>query len=103
MILHTVNKSPFTTTLLQECLAILGQGHSLLLIEDGVYGALATTPLAGALQAHCERHQRRLFALREDLEARGLNEELLLPQIQAVGYPEFVQLAAEHKSVQSWF
>ena len=38
--LHIVNKSPFTTTSLESCLRVAKPGATILLIEDGVYGAL---------------------------------------------------------------
>ena len=40
--LHTVNKSPYSSTALASCLAHLTGDAAILLIEDGVYGALAS-------------------------------------------------------------
>ena len=101
MILHTLNKSPFSHSLLRECLAVMGSDHSLLLLEDGVYGALKTSPLATALQ---DRHRTTpVYALEADLQARGLAAETLLPCVKPVSYSDFVRLASEHSSVQSWF
>ena len=47
--LHTVNKSPFATNSLQTCLGLARSGSAILLIEDGVYGALAGTAAAEAV------------------------------------------------------
>ena len=43
MLLHTVNKSPFTDNSLQSCIRCCQAGQAILLIEDGVYGAVAKT------------------------------------------------------------
>ena len=40
-ILHTVNKSPFERNSLEACLKYASAGAAVLLIEDGVYAALA--------------------------------------------------------------
>jgi len=38
--LHTVNKSPFDRSSLETCLRLAGKGNAVLLLEDGVYGAM---------------------------------------------------------------
>ena len=43
MLLHTVNKSPFLHKALESCLRSAKDGSAVLLIEDGVYGALKGT------------------------------------------------------------
>ena len=40
-LLHTVNKSPFDKNSLSDCLRRATSGSTVLLIEDGVYGALS--------------------------------------------------------------
>ena len=47
--LHTVNKSPFEKNSLQTCLRLSKPGSSILLIEDGVYGALKGSEVATRL------------------------------------------------------
>ncbi|TQV73458.1 sulfurtransferase complex subunit TusB [Exilibacterium tricleocarpae] len=101
MILHTVNKSPFSHSLLEACLAIMGAKHSLLLLEDGVYGTLKTSPMAAAL---AERGRAgAIYALEADLRARGLTDTALLSCVKPIDYAGFVRLATEHSKVQSWF
>ena len=39
--LHTVNKSPFSSDALNECARFASNGSDILLIEDGVYAATA--------------------------------------------------------------
>ena len=41
--LHTVNKSPLEKNSLETCLRLADSNSSILLIEDGVYGALKNT------------------------------------------------------------
>ncbi len=99
--LHTVNKSPFTGTALDSCLAHLGDGAALLLIEDGVYAGLAGTACSDRLAAAGRRHP--LYVLGPDLAARGLTGHPLIAGLTVVDYAGFVGLAAKHSLVQSWF
>ncbi len=96
MILHTVNKSPSTSSTLQECLYSASTGDWVLFIEDGVYGA---TPAFKELL----RNDLSYFVLRNDAAARGLNEPLLTGQCQSVDYSGFVELTEQADSVCSWF
>lgn len=101
MLLHTVNKSPFEKGSLDTCLRLAKQGSSILLIEDAVYAAMQGTVIEGKIAQAVKRY--RLYALRPDLKARGLEEDRLLNGIKAVDYGGFVDLVAEHDTVQSWF
>lgn len=98
--LHLVNKSPFERNALDSCLRMAGAGSSILLIEDGVYAALAKA-------AHAEKIIERMedlsfFVLGPDVAARGLNDARLIEGIEVVDYEEFVDLVAEHDVTQSW-
>lgn len=99
MILHTVNQSPLQTQTLQSCLRFIKPGSSLLLIENGVYGALANTPCSADIEI--AMNSISVYALEPDLQARGITHKLL-PGIKLADYNTFVDLAAEHSSVQSW-
>ena len=44
--LHTVNKSPFEKNSLETCLRLIDDNSAILLIEDGVYGALKNTSIS---------------------------------------------------------
>lgn len=99
--LHTVNKSPFEQRTLNACIEICQPGDALLLVENGVYGALAASPEADALAALRDR-QVKIFALAADLQARGLSERLS-DQVGVVGYEEFVRLCVAHDTTQSWY
>ena len=47
--LHTVNKSPFEKNSLETCLRLAEDNSSILLIEDGVYGALKNTSFESSI------------------------------------------------------
>ena len=98
--LHTVNKSPYDSSSLRTCLSLAKSGSDLLLIEDGVYGALSgsvhSDTIAEALNS------LKVYALGPDLKARGISEDRLVSGIQVVGYDGFVELASGNDKVQSW-
>jgi tRNA 2-thiouridine synthesizing protein B len=98
--LHTVNKSPFEKTSLQTCLDYATSGSAVLLIEDGVYGALAGTSVESRVKSALD--SVKIYVLGADLKARGFAEERVVPGISVVDYAGFVDLAAEHTKVQAW-
>lgn len=97
MLLHLVNQSPFATSTLSCCLAVVGDGDSVLLFEDGVYGAIADCEILKALATSIS-----IYALREDVKARGLADDLS-DSIKLVDYNGFVELTENHQAVTSWF
>lgn len=96
MILHTVNKSPATSSTLKECLFSATSGDKVLLIEDGVYAA--TPAFSGLL-----RDDLNYFVLQNDMVARGLNSGLIAEKWQPVDYEGFVELTEKADTVCSWF
>jgi len=103
--LHTVNKSPFSSTALASCLAHAADDAAIILIEDGVYAALASAhPVAGlptdGLAAVAARGA--LHALGPDLEARGLDGSKLIDGVKLVDYAGFVDLTVAHQPVMAW-
>lgn len=99
--LHTVNKSPFEKNSLERCLqyASTTKGGAILLIEDGVYGALAGTTLSDKVKQAMKNVA--VYALYPDIEARGMQDRAI-DGIKMVDYGGFVDLVAEHRTVQSW-
>ena len=97
-LLHTVNKSPFTGSTLDNCLSRMSPGSALLLLEDGVYAALAPGAHAAKLAGHAP-----VYALGPDLAARGLADKALVEGVQVVDYDGFVDLCTQYSAVQSWF
>ena len=98
MILHTVNRPP-SAGVLRECLAHALPGSGILLLEDGVYAAQDTPANRVLAGQFLESH--RWYALRADLEARGLADRVM-EGIEAVDYPGFVALCCEYAKVQNW-
>ena len=98
-LLHTVNKSPFEKNSLETCLRIAVEGSSVLLIEDGVYGAMNGTSLNGMLSDAGNRLQ--FYVLGPDLKARGLSEENVMEGIEVVDYDGFVDLVVEHDATHA--
>lgn len=99
--LHTINKSPYSHNSLISCLKICAKNDGILLLEDGVFGALPSTPCAEELQTLIKQGVT-IFALINDIKARGL-ERKLVQGIKLINYNEFVQLTLDHRCVQSWY
>ncbi len=99
MLLHTVNKSPYERNTLASCIKCATQGSAVLLMEDGVYGAIKGNPQEKALRDLMKN--AKVYALKADLDARGMLDKHI-EGIELVGYDTFVDLAVKHKAVQSW-
>lgn len=99
-ILHTVNKSPFERNSLESCLKYANNGDPVLLLEDGVYGALKGTSLQARIQSALD--SQSIYVLGPDLAARGLADDRVIEGIRVVDYGGFVDLAAENDKVQAW-
>jgi len=98
--LHTVNKSPLERNALDSCVRLAAKGSAILLIEDGVYGALAGSQAAEKISSRIGDF--KFYALGPDLAARGLSEATLIDGIEVVDYGGFVDLAAEREAQQAW-
>lgn len=98
--LHTVNKSPFERNTLDSCLRLAKKGSAVLLIEDGVYAALANTEMAEKISARMG--ELNFYVLGPDVDVRGHSETPLIDGITIIDYSGFVELAADHSAVQSW-
>ena len=96
--LHTINKSPFEKNLLSSCLKVIDDDSVILLIEDGVIGATENNQSALLVSL---RSEGRVFALQNDLEARGLSSKAL-DDVKLVDYKDFVNLVIEHGTPVSW-
>ena len=96
--LHVVNKSPLERTTLDSCLRVALAGSGLLLIEDGIFAAVKGTAAAASLK---QANGVTVYALWPDVEARGMQDRIL-DGVKMVDYGGFVDLVAEHATVQSW-
>jgi tRNA 2-thiouridine synthesizing protein B len=94
--LHLVNKSPYENGNLDTASSIMNDGDVLLLIEDGVYGAVKAGN-ASAMLDGC-----KVSVLGPDLAARGISEDRLADGIDVIDYAGFVDLVEANDKVQSW-
>lgn len=97
--LHTVNKSPLERNSLASCLRHLAPGAAVLLIEDGVYGAMSGTSFAPVLEQVLGTAE--VYALRPDIEARGIQGRIIAG-VKLVDYDGFVDLVVAHAPVMAW-
>ncbi len=97
--LHIINQSPLANCMLASCLRVITTNSAILLIEDGVYAATKAGGNNNSLFQHTSNV--KIFALKEDLQARGLTE-FLLPNIELVNYSGFVQLTSHYQKIHSW-
>lgn len=95
--LHTVNKSPYRSSLLDTAVKFASKGEPILLIEDGVIAAAKGTSQEAKLKEVLQNHE--VYALEADLKARGIDQ--LVDGVQTADYGKFVDLTVEHK-VQNW-
>jgi len=98
--LHTVNKSPFERCSLESCVRLAANGSAILLIEDGVYGAMKGTEKSALLEGALGKV--KVYALGEDLNARGIAKDKLINGVETVDYAGFVKLVCEYDTTNSW-
>ena len=98
--LHTVNKSPFERDSLSSCVRLATKGCAILLIEDGVFGAMSGTDHSEMVKGAMK--DATVYVLGPDLKARGMSEDRIIDGIQVVDYSGFVDLTTKHDTCQSW-
>jgi tRNA 2-thiouridine synthesizing protein B len=98
--LHTVNKSPFDKNSLESCVRLAAKGGSVLMIEDGVYGAMKGTAKSAVVED--AKGDLSFYVLGPDLKARGIDESKLIDGVTVVDYSGFVNLTVENDKVQAW-
>jgi len=98
--LHTVNKSPFDRASLQTCIRLASKGNAILLLEDGIYGAIKGSNVAELVQSSLS--DTSIYVLGPDMKARGVDESKLIDGIKVVDYKGFVDLTVENEKVNAW-
>jgi tRNA 2-thiouridine synthesizing protein B len=93
--LHTVNTTSASNAL-SSCLRVAQSGDALLFLEDGVYHALQ-------LADYSQFAGLEVFAVQEDIAARGLETANMPTIIQRISYAEFVELVCQYQRSVSWF
>lgn len=97
MTLHTINKSPFESNILETCLRFVQKGDPILFIENGVYAVQAKSRFSPLLES--VRRSNPVYALQPDLSARGLTD--VIDGVETVDYEGFVDLVEKYK-VNNW-
>ncbi len=92
--LHVIAHSPFGDNRLSSCLRLLGPEDGLLLCGDAVYALQPGSTSVAGLGTIAPR----LFALEEDLLARGIADS----PAAAIDYPAFVALSLDYDKVNTW-
>lgn len=85
MTLHLVT----TTVGLRSCLARAAENDPVVLMHAGVYAAATT------------QSERPMFAISNDVDARGL-ANTLTASTQKISFAQLVDLVAEHSPVVTW-
>ncbi len=98
--LHTVNKSSFDKNSLEACVRLAAKGGSVIMIEDGVYGAMKGTAKSAVVEN--AKGDLSFYVLGPDLKARGIDESKLIDGVTVVDYSGFVKLTVENDKVQAW-
>jgi tRNA 2-thiouridine synthesizing protein B len=97
--LHILNKSPYETTTLQLCLNSTSPGDSIILIEDGVYVAVANTPYCNFLQKKLPKIA--VHALLPDVLARGIHSKIAA-NVAIIDFDTFVALTLQYHPIHTW-
>lgn len=90
--LHIIHHS--SEALLQRCLKHYKSHDAILFICDSVYLAASKLDLL---------NKRQYFLLKDDVQARGLDNTHLDLLERSINYDEFVQLSLEHINTISWY
>jgi len=98
--LHTVNKSPLDRNALESAITHATKGSAVLMIEDGIYGAMKGT-VKSAMVSNAMKDVS-FYVMGPDLKARGIDASRVIDGVKIVDYSGFVDLVAEHANTQSW-
>jgi tRNA 2-thiouridine synthesizing protein B len=98
--LHTVNKSPLDRNALESAIKHAMKGSAILMIEDGVYGAIKDASKSSMVSD--AMGDVTFYVMGPDLKARGIAPDKIIDGVKVVDYTGFVDLVAEHGVTQSW-
>jgi len=79
---------------------LAAKGSTVLMFEDGVYGAMQGTTVAATVKTAMKTMQ--VCVMGPDLKARGIDAAKLIDGIKIVDYSDFVKLSVENDKVQAW-
>jgi tRNA 2-thiouridine synthesizing protein B len=96
MILHTLSAAPAEPAF-DSCLRIAAPGDRILLLGNGVYAAMTSSPAAGLLS----ENPATFFALAQDVAAAGLAGKIA-DGIEVVDFDGFVALTETCERQLNW-
>ncbi len=94
--LGDVMAGPYENSNLNTASSIMKSDDILLLIEDGVYGAVKSGKASAMIAG------QKVSVLGPDLAARGISEDKLADGVGVIDYAGFVDLVESNDKVQSW-
>lgn len=100
--LHLVSIAPTAGSAFADCLAVAAPVDILLLLQDGVYAAVAHATDSTTLLGDATARGVLSYALLADVDARGLAGRLH-PGVRLVDDNGFVELTERHPRTMSWF
>ena len=96
--LHILNASSAQTTQFNSCFRVLADDDGIVLCGEAVQllrkGSSALRQLLNSDGSY------RLYALREDVQARGIDTKKM--PVTMLDYPDFVALCVDYTRVNSW-
>jgi sulfur relay protein TusB/DsrH len=92
--LYLVTRSPFERGSWELALKLAASGDGVCFIQDGVLAVRGPQPLAAKI-SELEKSGVRVWYLKEDLEARGLEAA----QEKTIDYDKLAELVAEFKRI----
>jgi len=95
--LHLINKSPFESMSLEDCLKYANKGSAIMLYEDGIYAAMPGSAVSDRMSSIAGDY--KVYVLKEDMQLRGVDK--VMDGITEVDYAGFVGLVEENKTA-SW-
>ncbi len=98
--LHIVNYAVFDPAQVDRLLSRIGVGHTLMLIENGVYMVKCSSVAAERLERALP--ELTVCALAADLAARGITPAEVMAGIALVDYDGFVDLTVDNAVIHSW-
>ncbi len=97
--LHTLSINPSSLHSIQSFIDIMGETDELLLLANGVYGALVDAKINIPLEQL--RDSGKLYALKDDLLARGIPASAP-KRATLISYEGFVDLVVKHQNTYNW-
>lgn len=98
--LHIINTSPNSRSGLASCLGIIQEGDGIIFIEDAVIAVKKNTKHEQLLKEKIP--SGKCYALKPDLDARGIKLEQISSEVELLDYNGFVRVTTEFARTLTW-